>query len=131
VPFLDHEMVEFAFTLPDKLKIKGFNTKRILRMALGDQIPHEILSRPKAGFPVPIRRWFMNDYYHTIWNLVMSGDSFCGQIFERKKLENYFTLHREGKYNCSDHIWTLGNLELWHRLFMQGIEPESINMLAQ
>lgn len=131
VPFLDHEMVEFAFTLPDKMKIKGFSTKRILRMALGDQIPHEILTRPKAGFPVPIRRWFKNEYYQPLWNLVMSKDSFCSQIFDRKKLETYFKLHREGKYNYSDQIWTLGNLELWHRVFIDGTQPENIDMLAK
>ena len=53
VPFLDHVLVEFAARLPDRLKLRGFTTKRILREAVRDFCPTEILTRPKMGFPVP------------------------------------------------------------------------------
>ncbi|MFH2054530.1 MAG: asparagine synthase (glutamine-hydrolyzing), partial [bacterium] len=99
VPFLDHELVEFAFTLPDKLKIKGFNTKRLLRLALGDQIPTPILTRRKAGFPVPIAKWFREEYHNTARDFVLAADSFCLQHFDRRQIEQYFDLHRSGKYN--------------------------------
>lgn len=131
VPFLDHELLEFAFTLPDRLKIKKFETKRILRLALGNQIPHEILTRPKAGFPVPIGKWFREDYHDLIHGLVLSSDSFCSEILDRNRVKQYFTHHREGKYNHSDRLWTLANLELWHRIFIRGQKPGEIRLLAK
>jgi asparagine synthase (glutamine-hydrolysing) len=131
VPFLDHKMVEFAFSLPDKLKIKGFNTKRALRMAFGKDIPEEILNRPKAGFPVPIRRWFAGEYHQMAKNIVLGKDSFCGEILDRKMIETLFVLHQQGKYNHSDRIWTLLNLELWHRIFIRWEPLESIRLLPQ
>ena len=57
VPFLDHELVEFAARLPDSWKLRGFTTKRILRSAAADSPPREILERPKMGFPVPFADW--------------------------------------------------------------------------
>ncbi len=129
VPFLDHKLVEFAFSLPDKLKIKGFATKRALRLAFGSDIPREILDRPKAGFPVPIKRWFAGEYHQMARNLVLGKDSFCGEILDHKMIEILFDLHRQGKYNHSDRIWTLLNLELWHRIFIRREPLDSIKLL--
>ena len=131
VPFLDHELVEFAFTLPDHLKIKGFNTKRLLRLALGDQIPEAILNRPKAGFPVPIQKWFREEYYTMAREIVLATESFCMRHFDNTELTGYFDMHRAGKYNHADRIWTLLNLELWHRIFIMGESPASISLVAR
>lgn len=120
VPFLDHHIVEFAFSLPDELKIKGFDTKRILRAAFAEDIPVEILKRPKAGFPVPIKRWFANEYHDVARRIILGDDSFCGANLNRELIAGYFELHRAGKYNYSDQIWTLLNLELWHTMFIRG-----------
>lgn len=128
VPFLDHHLVEFAFSLPDELKIKGFDTKRILRAAFANDIPREILTRPKAGFPVPIKRWFTNEYHDVARGIVLGNDSFCGQQLNRKLISEYFDLHRAGKYNYSDQIWTLLNLELWHTLFIRGEHWDSVKI---
>ncbi len=121
VPFLDHHLVEFAFSLPDELKIKGFDTKRILRAAFAEDIPKEILTRPKAGFPVPIKRWFANEYHDVARRIILGDDSFCGANLNRELIAGYFELHRAGKYNYSDQIWTLLNLEtLAHDVFQGG-----------
>ncbi len=130
VPFLDHHLVEFAFSLPDHLKIKGFNTKRILRLTFGDQIPREILHRPKAGFPVPIRRWFANEYHEVARRLLLGDDSFCAAMFDRKTIARYLDMHRDGKYNYADQIWTLLNIELWHAIFIRGQALDSIRVAA-
>jgi asparagine synthase (glutamine-hydrolysing) len=128
VPFLDHKVVEFAFSLPDELKIRGFATKRVLREAYRKNIPREIMNRPKAGFPVPIKRWFAGEYHATAKSIVLGKESLCSEIFNRTFIEGIFALHRSGKYNHSDRIWTLLNLELWHRIFMRGEAPESIKL---
>lgn len=131
VPFLDHKVVEFALSLPDELKIRGFQTKRVLRMAYEKDIPKEILDRPKVGFPVPIKRWFAEDYHETARRLVLGRESFCCEVFNRDFIERLFALHRAGKYNHSDRIWPLLNLELWHRIFLRGESPMSIRLSPQ
>ena len=57
VPFLDHKLVEFAAALPVKMKLRGLTTKYILRKAMRDRLPKEILTRRKMGFPVPVGSW--------------------------------------------------------------------------
>ncbi|HEY1038112.1 MAG TPA: asparagine synthase (glutamine-hydrolyzing), partial [Bacteroidia bacterium] len=60
-PFLDHRLVEFAFSLPAESKINGSQQKIILKESCKDLIPDEILNRPKHGFEVPIQQWFANE----------------------------------------------------------------------
>ncbi len=57
VPFLDHHLVEFAAALPARMKLRGFTTKWMLRQAVRDVLPPEILTRKKMGFPVPFGLW--------------------------------------------------------------------------
>src|SRR5687767_7536922 len=57
VPFLDHHLVEFAFRLPERFKLRGFTTKRVLRKAVRGLLPDSILARRKMGFPVPFAQW--------------------------------------------------------------------------
>jgi asparagine synthase (glutamine-hydrolysing) len=128
VPFLDHQLVEFAFSLPDTMKIKGFETKRILRAAFAGDIPRQILTRPKAGFPVPIKRWFATDYHEFARKIILGNDSFCGGCLNRDLITKYFNLHRDGKYNYSDQIWTLLNLELWHTMFIKGVAADQLRV---
>jgi asparagine synthase (glutamine-hydrolysing) len=131
VPFLDHKLVEFAFTLPDSLKIKGFQTKRILRKAFAQEIPEPIMKRPKAGFPVPIKQWFANDYHQLAKSTILSPNSYCSENFNRDYIEHLFKFHRAGKVNYSDQIWTLLNVELWHKIFIQQVAPASIKLNPQ
>ena len=60
-PLLDHELMEFAASIPAELKVRGREKKWIFREALRGWIPDEILDRPKQGFSVPIGEWFRND----------------------------------------------------------------------
>ena len=59
VPFLDHELVEFAARVPDDLKLRGGVGKYILKRAVEDILPREIVYRKKMGFPKPLRQWLM------------------------------------------------------------------------
>ncbi len=57
VPFLDHTLVEFAARIPDDLKIRGRTQKYILKEAVRDLLPPDIIHRKKMGFPTPLRKW--------------------------------------------------------------------------
>ena len=60
VPFLDHHLVEYALGLPRSLKVEGTSGKHILKQALEDILPHDLLYNRKRGFGAPVREWFRN-----------------------------------------------------------------------
>src|SRR5262249_14108336 len=62
VPFLDHGLVEHVVALPSRFKVRGWQTKALLRAAVRDLVPPETLTRPKMGFPVPIGRWLAGPF---------------------------------------------------------------------
>src|SRR5688500_7174764 len=73
VPFLDHPLVEWTARLPERLKLRGLTTKHVLRQAMKDDLPAEILSRRKMGFPVPVGSWFRGRYRHLLDEYVLGA----------------------------------------------------------
>ena len=61
VPFLDIELVKLAAEIPDSLKQRGTEGKWILKKAMEDDLPKDVIYRPKTGFGAPLRRWIKND----------------------------------------------------------------------
>ncbi len=88
VPFLDHELVEFAFTLPSDSKITPQIRKRILQDTFKSILPEELYNRPKKGFEVPLLKWFRNEMRHTIEHNLLA-DSFIQEqgIFDVKSIK--------------------------------------------
>ncbi len=72
VPFLDHRIVDFAFTLPDAFKINGHNRKYILKEAFAQDLPAGLFNRKKHGFEVPLLSWFKNELYELIHHDVLA-----------------------------------------------------------
>jgi asparagine synthase (glutamine-hydrolysing) len=123
VPFLDHHLVEFICRLPVEFKLKGFETKRILRHAVGHTVPRQIVGRGKMGFPTPIKEWFRGPYYPVMERLLLSEESLIGEYIDRNHVRQILERHVTGRWNLQEQIWTLGNLELWLRIFIAGQEP--------
>ncbi|MGB0881719.1 MAG: asparagine synthase (glutamine-hydrolyzing) [Vicingaceae bacterium] len=73
-PFLDHRLVNFAFSLPREFKINANMKKKILQDAFREELPEEIYKRPKHGFEVPLLSWFRNELRNTIENDLLSDD---------------------------------------------------------
>ncbi|NIP42679.1 MAG: asparagine synthase (glutamine-hydrolyzing) [candidate division Zixibacteria bacterium] len=129
VPFLDHRLVEFTASLPVSMKIKGLNTKRILRKAMEGKIPDPILSRSKKGFPVPIEKWFRHDHKMVVTDILFDERTRKRGIFNQKAVEHIVRKHEIGVRNYSDQIWTLINFELWQRIFLEREDYSSIQLL--
>ena len=129
VPFLDHKLVEFTTSLPLNLKLKGFDTKRILRMAMRGKIPDPILSRSKKGFPVPIAKWFKDDYSRMVKDILYDNRTRQRGIFNYKLIDKMIDKHQKGDRNFSDQIWTLINFELWQRIFFDRKEYSTIQLV--
>ena len=120
VPFLDHVLVEFATNIPRKFQVRGLSGKRILKKAVQDLLPHEILYRKKLGFPTPWSRWLKGPQLQEIRNLLLEPRSMDRKLFKRAVIETLFDEHKAGHFDHCDRIWRLLNLELWHRVCIEG-----------
>jgi len=123
VPFLDHELVEFAATIPTKHKIHDNILKHILKDTFKDVLPEAVITRRKAGFLVPISIWFngrLGDYCRDI---LLSPTALSRGYYDKKVLERTLDQHFQKRQDFEREIWTLLNLELWHRVFIDRV-PE-------
>ncbi len=119
VPFLDHKLMEFSARMPDHLKLRGKTTKFVLREAMRGILPDEILTRPKMGFPVPIGKWFRNEYKHLIDEYVLSERALERGIFKADFVRNLVEKHSKGE-NHDERLWALLNFEMWQRRCIEG-----------
>ena len=122
VPFLDHVLVEFATRIPREVQIKGLAGKTILKKAVEDILPHSIIYRPKLGFPTPWSGWLAGPRLDTIREMLLEPRSLDRGYFRREAIERLFNEHRAKHRDNYDRIWRLLNLELWHRVCLEG-EP--------
>jgi asparagine synthase (glutamine-hydrolysing) len=119
VPFLDHKLVEYTARLPQRMKIRGRETKWILREAMKGILPAEILNRPKMGFPVPIGNWFRNEFRHVVNEYVLSERALSRGIFDADFVCEIVARHNAGE-NHDERLWFLINFEMWQRQFIDG-----------
>jgi len=127
VPFLDHKLVEFTCSLPERLKLRGGTTKYILRESMKGVLPEAILSRSKMGFPVPIAAWFRGAYRSVIDEYVLSERAMSRALFNRDFVRDLVNRHQSGAENHDERLWALVNFEIWQRQFFDGeAAPESL-----
>jgi asparagine synthase (glutamine-hydrolysing) len=131
VPFLDHKLVEFAAQLPVRMKLRGLTTKYILRRAMANRIPKEILTRKKMGFPVPIGEWLRGSFTHLLDEYALSPRSLERGIFNADYVRQLVARHRGGE-NHSERLWALVNFEIWQCQFIDGecFAPQDANQTA-
>jgi asparagine synthase (glutamine-hydrolysing) len=125
VPFLDHPLVEFTATLPETLKLRGRTTKYILREAMRDFLPPEILARGKMGFPVPVGRWFREGYAGMVDEFVLGARAADRGLFDPATVQTLVHEHAAGR-DHTERLWALVNVEIWHRLFIDGESPDEV-----
>jgi asparagine synthase (glutamine-hydrolysing) len=119
-PFLDHEFMEFAATIPSDLKVRGREKKIILRRALTGLLPDEILRRPKMGFGVPIDHWLRHELKDLAYDTLLSPRAQARGYFRPEVVQRYLDEHTGGRTSWHSLLWTLLMLELWHRTFVDG-----------
>lgn len=117
-PLLDHPLMEFAATLPPSLKIQGLDKKYLLKRAMADLLPAEILNRPKQGFIVPIDRWFRHDLQEMAYDTLLDSRSLGRGYFRPGAVKRLLDEHVGGVQNRHRQLWSLLMLELWHRCFI-------------
>ena len=127
VPFLDHPLAEFAARMPERMKLRGMTTKYVLRQAMKNRLPEEILSRKKMGFPVPVGTWLRGSWRHLLDEFVVSERALSRGLFTSGVVRRLVNGHVAGE-NHSERLWALLTLEIWQRIFLDGEDPASIRM---
>ncbi len=120
VPLLDHELVEFASSIPDSLKIHNGVQKYIFKKAIEDLLPREIVFRKKMGFPTPLRAWLLDRQARPFYDAVLNPSGFIASVLELGPVEQLIQRHLNGQEDATDRIWRLLTLELWAGLFITG-----------
>jgi asparagine synthase (glutamine-hydrolysing) len=122
VPLLDHELVEFAATIPPELNLRGATSKLLFRRAVRDLVPAAVLDRPKHGFAVPIGAWLRRELSGAARELLLSGTTRQRGIFEPRRLESLIDAHAAGR-PLDLQLWTLLCFESWCRMFLDRPRP--------
>jgi asparagine synthase (glutamine-hydrolysing) len=120
VPFLDHKLVEFSTALPDRMKLRGWTTKHVLREAMKGLLPESILRRSKMGFPVPLGRWFRGAFRPLLDEFVVGERTIARGLFRPDFLHQLVHEHAGGTADHTERLWTLVNFEMWQRHFLDG-----------
>jgi asparagine synthase (glutamine-hydrolysing) len=122
VPFLDRELAEFvAGNVPPHRKLHGFlrpTSKYILRKAMQDVLPAEVLRQPKAGFAAPVDYWLANDLRELTDDLLSESQVRKRGLFRPEAVRRYIDEHRMGEQDWSMQIWQFVTLELWLQTFV-------------
>jgi asparagine synthase (glutamine-hydrolysing) len=98
------------------MKLSGLTTKYILRKAMKNRLPKEILTRRKMGFPVPMGSWLRNKFSHVVDEYVLNQRALERGIFEPGFVRELVTRHNAGE-NHAERLWALINFEIWQRRF--------------
>ena len=115
VPLLDHRLVEFAASLPFSLKLAKGISKRIVKHALADMLPPELLTQRKQGFGIPIQRWFREDLRTCFEETVLAPEARCAQLLDQEPIRALYEAHIRTRENNGHHLWALFMFEHWMR----------------
>jgi asparagine synthase (glutamine-hydrolysing) len=114
-PFLDRELLEYAAALSPRLKVRGLALKRVLKEAVRDLLPPEILRRGKRGFGVPLDRWFREDLRGYVSDTLAARDAHVGGYLQTAVVRELLEEHWSGRRNLGHTLWTLLTLEIFLR----------------
>jgi asparagine synthase (glutamine-hydrolysing) len=118
-PLTDQRLVEFAFTIPAQLKLKGTGTKWILRASMADRLPKEILQNKKKGFTAPVPQWINGELDGLVRSLLSRENVKRRGIFRPSAVATLIDDHSTQRRDNSYKIWALLMLELWFQSYME------------
>ncbi len=117
-PFLDHNLIEFAASLPESMKMRQFETKSLLKKVAARLVPREVVYRKKMGFGVPVGKWFRGEMQDFVRSILLSEKSLKRGIVRPGMIEKYVEEHTSAKRDHAFQLWTLLMLELWFQRFI-------------
>ena len=118
-PFLDHRLAEFAATLPGSMKIKGGRVKHILKEAVKDLLPGDLLARPKEGFIMPVNEWLLGKLRSYVQATLAPERLVRHGLFRGSAVQTLLDEHYSGLANRGNQIWNLLMLQLWWERYVR------------
>ena len=119
-PFLDHRVLEFAARLPARLQRRGASGKYLLKRAMADLLPEEILRRRKMGFGVPLAAWLRGPLARRLRETLLAPQSLRRGYFRPAVVRRLVDEHVAGRADHAALLWALLVLEEWHAAFIEG-----------
>ncbi|MEZ5345635.1 MAG: asparagine synthase (glutamine-hydrolyzing) [Pyrinomonadaceae bacterium] len=116
-PFLDHNVAEFAASLPANYKLKGNTSKYILKRAVRDLLPKSIIKRPKKGFGIPVAEWLKGSLNPLLTEMLSPESLRKHGFFDEVFVQKLITDHETGRANNYKQLWTLLVFQLWYEKF--------------
>jgi asparagine synthase (glutamine-hydrolysing) len=120
LPLLDYRLVELAFQIPGRCKIRGRSMKRVLKQAVRNIVPAAVLSRRKHGFAVPLDPWFRGELKDFTFEVLLDERTRRRGYFNSSFVERLWHEHIDGCHVWDAHLWLLLNFELWIRIYLDG-----------
>ncbi|MBU4254220.1 MAG: asparagine synthase (glutamine-hydrolyzing) [Acidobacteria bacterium] len=118
VPLLDHRLVEFAFSLPGRLKLRGGATKWIFKKTMEGLVPDENIYRPKEGFSIPIKHWLKTDLRELLLDQLSEDRLRRDGRFKPEAVRSMITAHFDGRENYSHQLWALLVYFIWKDTYL-------------
>ncbi len=118
VPILDHKLVEFAYSLPGDLKLKGMTTKWIFKKTMERLLPRQNIYRPKEGFSIPMKHWLRKDLKDLLLDYLNQKRIFEGGLFNFEPIEKMIDAHLKQRQNFSHQLWALLVFEIWRESYL-------------
>ena len=131
VPFLDLDLVKFSQSIPTSMKMRGKETKYILKKVGERYLPHDVIYRPKTGFGAPVRKWIKYDLQPMIDERLSIDRIKSRGIFNPEAVWNLIDQNKSGKIDASYSIWALLAIESWCMQFVDGIELYKVKNKAK
>ena len=113
VPLLDHRLIEFAWTLPKQMRVRGSTTKWLLREICYRHVPKEIVDRPKMGFAIPLDKWLRGPLYEWAESLLDKQKLEEGGLFEPGPVRAAWDQFLDGNGNVQNGIWGILQAQAW------------------
>ena len=126
VPLLDHELVELAAKIPASLKIAGGDLKSLLKKALADVLPREVLDRPKRGFGAPIGAWLKGPLGPLLESALSPQSLSARGLLDPKPVAELISAHAANRIDGTDKLLALLNLEIWCRVVLDDRAPAEV-----
>jgi asparagine synthase (glutamine-hydrolysing) len=118
-PLVDHEFLELAFSVPSNWKIRGGETKWLLKRMYRDRLPSQIVSRGKQGFDVPIDAWLRGPLKETLEQTVLAPDSPLSEIIDQRYAQRLNRAHQTRTGRHGGLLWSLLVLDRWMNTYLR------------
>lgn len=129
VPFTDNELTAFMERVPTKLKLKGLKKKNIMRLALGEILPPEILNKKKVGLEMPYSHWLRHELKDLLFEYCSPSRLAQTGLFAPAEAKSIIDQHLSGKVDHGRALWGLLNFMMWFELYIP--QTASVNEFVQ